>query len=101
MQVIEMRARLKGRGAYRNRTWLKLIRADRREGRIMRQVRRAFIARGRPLTTGELLDWCYGRPRKHWHYAGVYRAAPRYAVKANRIWLPRCQSVAKNGGASK
>ena len=66
------------------------IAADPREGRIMRQVRRAFIASSaRPLTTGELLDWCHGRPRRHWHYWSIYRAAPRYAVKQGRYWLPR------------
>jgi hypothetical protein len=89
MQLIETRTGLKGRARYRNRAWLKLIRADRREGRIMRLVRRAFTARERPLTTAELCDWCYRRPRQHWHYAGIYRAAPRYAVKVDRVWVPR------------
>jgi hypothetical protein len=79
----------RGRARYRNRRWLTLIRADKREGKIMRRVRRAFIALDRPLTTGELRDWCYGLPRLHWHYAGIYHAAPRYAVKDGRVWVPR------------
>jgi hypothetical protein len=89
MQLIETRTGLKGRARYRDRAWLKLIRADLREGKIMRAVRRAFIARQRPLSTGELAEWCYGPHRQHWHYAGIYRAAPRYAVKVGRYWLPR------------
>jgi hypothetical protein len=89
MQVIETKTALKGRASYRSRAWLKLIRADLREGRVMRLVRRAFIARERPLSTGELAEWCYGPDRQHWHYAGIYRAAPRYAVKVDRVWIPR------------
>jgi hypothetical protein len=91
--------RLKGRARYRARDWLKVIAAARREGRVMRQIRRCFIARGRPLTTGELCDWSFGRPRRHWHYWSIYRAAPRYAVKDGRLWLPRSVPYTEGIGA--
>jgi len=64
----------------------------------MRACRRALIAAGgRPLMTRDLLRWAYPQLKRfqYWHYWSIYRAAPRYAVKVDRVWLPRCQSVAK------
>src|SRR5262245_60000491 len=75
MQLTETRTGLKGRAAYRARAWLKAIRAPRRQGKNVRQCRRAFVALARPLSTAELAQWCFpGQARKHWHYAGVVRA---------------------------
>ena len=58
----------------------------------MRACRRALIAAGgRPLMTRDLLRWAYPQIQCFacWHYKSIYRAAPRYAVKVNRAWLPR------------
>ena len=63
-----------------------------REGRVMRQCRRALIAAGgRPLMTRDLLRWAYPHIEqfKCWHYRSIYRAAPRYAIKVDRPWVPR------------
>jgi hypothetical protein len=56
----------------------------------MRQVRRALIAsRGQPLRTRDLLSFAFPvQPHPCWHYWSIYRAAPRYATKAGRYWLP-------------
>jgi hypothetical protein len=63
------------RARYRNRAWLKLIRAPKRQGKNVRQCRRAFIAQDRPLTTAQLCEWCFaGQARKHWHYGAVVSA---------------------------
>jgi hypothetical protein len=80
-----------GRARYRNRTWLKVIAAKPREGKIQRACRRALIAAGRPLFTRDLLRWAYPRVERYecWHYWSIYRAAPRYAVKVGRVWMPR------------
>ncbi len=81
-----------------------------RIGRVQRQIRRAFIAHHyRPLTTIELMRWCYPKVTKfkRWHSYGVRRAAPKFAVAIGRrrctgypvIWAPKmyagCQLVAK------
>jgi hypothetical protein len=58
----------------------------------MRACRRALIAAGgRPLKTRDLLRWAYPRTTKYccWHYWSIYRAAPRYAVKVDRVWVAR------------
>jgi hypothetical protein len=57
----------------------------------MRACRRALIAAGgRPLKTRDLLDWAFaGQPHQFWHYKSIYRAAQRYAIKNDRVWLPR------------
>ena len=80
------------RARYRNRAWLKVIAAKPREGRIQRACRRALIAAGgRPLMTRDLLRWAYPRLERFqcWHYWSIYRAAARYAVKVDRVWVPR------------
>jgi hypothetical protein len=70
-----------------------------REGRVVRQVRRCFIARGaQPLCVGDLLPWVYPQLDrfKHWHRWSVRRALLRYAVPIGRshargrpvIWRP-------------
>ena len=87
-----------------SRAWMLVIASRRREGRVMRACRRALIAAGgRPLLTRDLLRWAYPRIERFqcWHYWSIYRAAPRYAVKIDRVWLPRCQSVAKAGQSAK
>jgi hypothetical protein len=70
-----------------------------REGRVMRQVRRCFVARGaKPLCVGDLLPWVYPRLTlaQHWHRWSIRRALLRYAVPIGRrdtqgrpvIWRP-------------
>jgi hypothetical protein len=41
--------------------------------------------------TRDLLRWAYPRLTHFecWHYWSIYRAAPRYAIKVDRVWLPR------------
>ena len=73
-----------------------------REGRVMRQVRRAFTAAGgnKPLCIGDVLPWIYPQLDrfKHWHRWSARRALLRYAVPIGRsskgrglpvIWAPR------------
>jgi hypothetical protein len=69
---------------------MRAIAARFREGRVIRQIRRAMIAAsGRPLFTRELIEWCYpGRERQHWHYWSVYRAVKRYGIRIGRGWAP-------------
>ena len=65
----------------------------------MRACRRALIAAGgRPLMTRDLLRWAYPRVDRFqcWHYKSIYRAAPRYAIKVDRVWLPR-RDMAQHG----
>lgn len=70
------------------------------EGRVMRQVRRAFVASGmEPLCMGDFLAWTYPSLErfKHWHRWSVRRALLRYATPIGRsrkqgcpvIWAPR------------
>jgi len=56
----------------------------------MRACRRALIAAG-AVETRTLLEWAYPQLKQFecWHYKSIYRAAPRYAVKVGRVWLPR------------
>jgi len=65
-----------------------------REGRVMRQCRRAMIAAGgRPLFTRELLRWAYPHLGRFqcWHYWSVYRALKRYAIRDGRTWAPNAE----------
>jgi hypothetical protein len=73
---------------------------DHREGRLKRQVRRAFLLFGRPLTTTELVKHCYwfvGEEIKSWHRTNVSRVANLLAIPIGRatsqgrptIWSPR------------
>jgi len=50
-----------------------------------------IAAGGRPLMTRDLLRWAYPQIQRFacWHYKSIYRAAPRYAVKVDRIWMHR------------
>jgi hypothetical protein len=67
---------------------------DPRDGRLMRQIRFAFIfSRGNPLTTTDLLKSCYvvehlwGNVRS-WHRTNVARAARRVATPIARAVTP-------------
>ncbi len=72
-----------------------------REGRVMRIVRRSFIANDyRPLRIGDLLPRCYPKLRTYpcWCRWNVRRALLRYAVPLGRsstgrglpvIWRPK------------
>ena len=57
-----------------------------RIGRVQRQVRRAFIALGCPLTTSDLMMRAYPRGYDYssWRYAEVRLAASRFAVRIGR-----------------
>jgi hypothetical protein len=71
-----------------------------REGRLARQIRRAFVAAGgKPRCMGELLRWAYPALDRfeHWHRGNVRRVLPRYAEPVGRssrgrglpvIWAP-------------
>ena len=49
-----------------------------RQGAIIRQTRRCFIARDGVATMRELRSWAYpGQPRQHWHYFSITRALRR------------------------
>ena len=95
---------LRGRSRYPNKAWALVIASRPREGRIQRQIRRAFIARARPLTMSELLPWAYPKLDhfKHWHRWSVRRALLRYAVPIGRstkgrglpgIWRPAAKQT--------
>ena len=71
-----------------------------RVGRLQCQVRRAFIAaNGRPLSTTDLLRWCYPHLRRfdRWRCQNVRRAAPKFAESIGRrrsrgvpiLWAPK------------
>ena len=75
---------------------------DAREGRLKRQVRRAFRLYERPLTTTELVKHCYcwvlqGEKIKSWHRTNVARVADLLAIPIGRatsqgrpiMWSPR------------
>ena len=77
------------------------IASNPREGRVMRQVRRAFVAaQNKPLCIGDVLPWIYPHLDrfKHWHRWSARRALLRYAVPIGRstkgrglpvIWAPK------------
>jgi hypothetical protein len=52
-----------------------------RMGRIQRQIRRALIALGRPLTIRELLPYCYPKAKtfQRWMRWSIHRAVSRVA----------------------
>jgi hypothetical protein len=58
-----------------------------RIGRVQRQVRRALIAKGAPVSIQDLLAWCYPAAKQHprWHRTNVHRALPRWAISLGRI----------------
>lgn len=71
-----------------------------RVGHLQRQVRRAFIAaNGRPLSTTDLLRWCYSHLRRYerWRCQNVRRAARKFAESIGRrrsrgvpiLWSPK------------
>jgi hypothetical protein len=69
--------------------------ADKRIGRIQRQVRRCLIALG-SARIRDLLKWCYPSALEFqpWHRTNIHRAAHRVAeVKRCRgkpnLWLPK------------
>jgi hypothetical protein len=88
------------RAVSRDRAHMLVIASLPREGRVMRQVRRAFTAAGgKPLSTSQIMPWVYPRLEhyKHWHRWSARRALLRYAVPIGRsdgrglpvIWAPR------------
>ena len=93
--------RLKGRARSIARARQSFVASLPREGRVMRQVRRCFIAAGgKPLSTSQIMPWIYPRLDrfKHWHRWSARRALLRYAVPIGRsetgrglpiIWVPR------------
>ena len=75
---------------------------DPRDGRLKGQVRRAFRLYGRPLTTTELVKYCYcwvlqGEKIKSWPRANIARVADLLAIRIGRatsqgrpiLWSPR------------
>jgi len=74
------------------RPWLLTAGQSSRVGRIGRQIRRALIAAGKPLSTVELVAYAYPRQIRfeRWQFNSVRRAAPRYAV---RIGRRRCRGL--------
>lgn len=63
-----------------------------REGRVARQVRRAFVANsGRPLLMSEIWPWAYPRIKqaKHWHRWSVRRALLKIAKPIGRSSVGR------------
>ena len=82
-----------------------------REGRVMRQVRRAFVAAGmKPLRSVDVLPWAFPHLDrfKDWHRWSCRRALLRYATPIGRsrgrgspvIWsplLPKQNAWSKNG----
>jgi hypothetical protein len=78
--------------------------SDARDGRLKRQIRRAFRwFGGKPLTTTELVKQCYcsvsfqGEEIKSWHRTNVSRVADLLAIRIGRatsqgrpiMWSPR------------
>ena len=76
---------------------------DARDGRLKRQIRRAFrLYGGSPLTTTELVKHCYwfvGEEIKSWHRSNVTRGADLLAIRIGRatsqgrpiMWSPRLE----------
>src|SRR5262245_24827918 len=101
MQLIETKTTLlKRRHRFTDSTAQSAIASMPREGRVMRQVRRAFVAAGKPLCIGDVLPWIYPQLDrfKHWHRWSARRALLRYAVPIGHsetgrglpvIWAPR------------
>jgi hypothetical protein len=73
------------RTAVRTARGRPLLRANPdRVGRVQRQVRRAFIAKGSPLRMGALLAHCYPRDAR-WQRNAVHRALKRFGVPLGRV----------------
>jgi hypothetical protein len=83
-----------------------------RQGRLKDAIRLAFvISRGKPLTTGELMNRCYPASvllgDKRWYRQNVRRAALKLAVPCGRshkrgrpiLWAPRVLSVTRRSTA--
>src|SRR6476646_10867893 len=66
--------------------------SDVRRGRLFRQVEFAFaFSKGKPLTTGEVMDYCYPAQRlsfmggfRSWHRTNTIRVLRRVAVPIGR-----------------
>ena len=89
-------ARLKRRQRSIARARQSFIASLPREGRVMRQVRRAFTAAGgKPLSTSQIMPWIYPQLDrfKHWHRWSARRALLRYAVPIGRSSHGRGLSV--------
>ena len=77
--------------------------AQPRRGRLKEQINFAFaVSRGQPLTTGELVKYCYGVQRilfgnRSWYRENVRRAAAQIALPCGHglgrgrpiLWAPR------------
>ena len=64
-----------------------------RVGRLKRQIRRAFIANaGKPLSTSQLLHWCYARHRRHTHWQS-YNVRRAVAGLAEPLYQRRCRGM--------
>jgi len=75
------------RPRHRDRTRMIVIASNPREGRVLRQVRRCFIAYNfRPLTMSEIWRWVYPdlERAKHWHRWSVRRALLKLAKPMGR-----------------
>ena len=83
---------------------------DARDGRLKSRVRQAFGLYGRPLTTTELVKYCYcwvlqGEKIKSWHRTNVSRVADLLAVRIGRatsqgrpiMWSPRPELMQDRG----
>jgi hypothetical protein len=56
-------------------------------GRLQRQIVRAFMVHGSPLSVSVILDWCYARRRSglgSGHYWSVRRVLRQRADRVNR-----------------
>jgi hypothetical protein len=66
--------------------------SDGRRGRLFRQIEFAFVvSRGEPLTTAEVMDYCYPVQRlsimggfKSWHRTNAIRVLRRVAIPIGR-----------------
>src|SRR5215472_13832835 len=74
--------RLKGRVRSIATARLSFNAALPRQGAIIRQTRRCFIARDGVATMRELRSWAYpSQPRQHWHYWSIARALRRLGAR--------------------
>ncbi len=50
--------------------------------RLHRQIRRAFIALGQPLSTAELAEWAYPETKRvRWHWQNIGRSMADFGYK--------------------
>jgi hypothetical protein len=70
--------------------------------RLRRQIQRAFIVKGRHLTTREIADYCYRRPHRNWHKYNIRRAMADWGLEpVGRLgarvlvwyWQPKSDSI--------